>query len=156
MEMTLLSSIESKSKRETITSLIQDTNALRVMVLRLENQILRNEAMIENLMAMREESANGINDTAPAPASSDKLPDNLPRFSQMVESVIPDLPDRFTTGEIVSKVFHKFNLAQVPKLTEKHAKQNLYQAIYNARSKGIIKQGNDGFYERNNHIVTEG
>lgn len=133
--------ITDTKRREAIGAAISDINNLRMMVLQLENQILKNEALVDCLLAMKTEAekmADKIIDHPPK-TNGDQQP--LPPVPELVRDVLATVvPQPFTYQMVIAAI-----LAKHPTADEKHIRQGTYPAIIGMKKKGaVVGDGNGG------------
>jgi len=136
-ELNLLGHIPSAEKRALISDLLSDVNSLRLMILRLENQILRNEAEVETLLAMRDREP--VAKPAPPPPVPSKV-DEFMLVSAIVEEALPHMPKPFNYARLIA-----WCLSKHPSVPKDKLKRGVYVFVWKLKHQGRLTADKDGY-----------
>lgn len=131
--------ITDAKRREAICAAISDINDLRMMVLQLENQILKNEALVECLLAMKPETDKLTDEIINHPPKVDNEQATPLTVPEMVRDVLPGIAQPFTYQCVIKSI-----LAKHPSADERHIRQGVYPAIIQMKKKGAVVGDSNG------------
>lgn len=130
----------TKQQIETVQDLRNDINSLELMRLRLANQILKNEACIEEVLAQKEKSFPfpSANKESEKEAQEDGFINSLPTWIDMVRGVLrPGM--NFTYSSLILAC-----LAKYPSANRDLLRVNIYPTIYRMKKNGEVFGNEDG------------
>lgn len=141
-QLSSLVDIQPAERRSLVTELLQDCNALRVMILRLENQILKNEAMIETLLSMRQSVSNEPVSKPQALTVVETVEDEdmtVPDMLRIALTFPPGANATFTNSSMIQRC-----LSLYPKADAQKVRAGIYPAMAALRRHGKVKMNDDG------------